>query len=52
MVKKKTKVQRMIDYVRDNGPSRWTDIQKDVVCDGLPYSATSTYRGYGCSGVW
>ena len=47
-----TKVQKMINYVKDNGPCRWVDIQKNVVCDGLLYSASRTTRGHGCSGVW
>ena len=47
-----TKVQKMINYVKANGPSRWTDIQRNVVCEGHFYSSVTTTRGWGCSGVW
>ena len=54
MAKKQlTKTQEMINFVHNNGPCTWTEIQ--LWLTGCPDAKTlyeSTYRGYGAMGIW
>lgn len=57
MKKELTITQKMINFVYNNGPSTWTEIQMYIL--GLHgYEGTaqemykSTVRGYGALGVW
>ena len=52
-MKKLTKTQKIINFVYNNGPSTWTDIQKIVTgCDNAEKIYNSSMRGWGCSGIW
>ena len=54
MAKKMTRTQEMINFVWNNGPSTWTEIQMYMV--GWDGTAQELYkscaRGYGGLGVW
>jgi hypothetical protein len=54
MKKKLTKVQKIINFVYNNGPCTWTDIQMFIT--NWKGTAKELYesseRGYGCSGIW
>ena len=54
MAKKQlTKTQEMINFVYNNGPCTWTEIQ--LWLTGCPDAKTlyeSTYRGYGGQSFW
>ena len=54
MAKKLTKTQKMINFVWNNGPSTWTEIQMYMLdWDGTAQELyKSTSRGYGGLGVW
>ena len=54
MAKKLTKTQKMINFVWNNGPSTWTEIQMYMLdWDGTAQELyESTSRGYGGLGVW
>ena len=52
-MKKLTRTQKIINFVYNNGPSTWTDIQKFITgCDDAKKIYSSTMRGWGCSGIW
>ena len=53
MRKKLTRTQKIINFVYNNGPSTWTDIQKFITgCDDAKKIYNSTLRGNACSGIW
>ena len=53
MRKKLTRTQKIINFVYNNGPSTWTDIQKFITgCDDADKIYNSTLRGHACSGIW
>ena len=54
MAKRLTKTQKMINFVWNNGPSTWTEIQMYMLdWDGTAQELyKSTSRGYGGLGVW
>ncbi len=53
MRKKLTRTQEIINFVYNNGPSTWTDIQKFITgCDDAKKIYSSTMRGWACSGIW
>ena len=53
MRKKLTRTQKIINFVYNNGPSTWTDIQKFITgCDDAKKIYNSTLRGHACSGIW
>ena len=53
MRKKLTRTQEIINFVYNNGPCTWTDIQKFITgCDSPLKIYSSTMRGWGCSGIW
>jgi len=54
MAKKMTRTQEMINFVWNNGPSTWTEIQMYMLdWDGTAQELyNSSSRGYGGLGVW
>ena len=57
MGKKLTITQKMINFVYNNGPCTWTEIQMYILrLQGYKGTAQEMYkgtlRGYGCLGVW
>ena len=54
MAKKLTRTQEMINFVWNNGPSTWTEIQMYMLdWDGTAQELyNSSSRGYGAMGVW
>jgi len=52
-MKKLTRTQEIINFVYNNGPCTWTDIQKFITgCDDTKKIYSSTMRGWACSGIW